>query len=157
MTTNNASEWEIYFSKQKEIDSTNSVRAELSQVGSTETHQKDKTFRKASHEVSIISAASDQQVVKQASEGAEFNTVNGEDQAILTPIGNVQYNVKISTKLLHRTRLHKATLQTLSTLAVQVKGTGRTMESIAQNTWRPVSNKWDTQRRQWTSDSRTRS
>lgn len=48
--------------------------------------------------MSTISNLSDQHVDQQASGEKEFVTQNREDSAIFTPVGDVQYDVTVSTK-----------------------------------------------------------
>lgn len=59
-----------------------------------------------------------QQVDRPAPEGEKSKTPNREDKAILTPVGDVQYGVNISIKLLYKIRLHEDTSTTVPRFAL---------------------------------------
>lgn len=94
-TTINKSQWTINPPKQKEVDTTISVRDRPRPVRSAETLQGDGTSPKVSTGVSVIRTFNDQPKDKQDPKGKEFETLKKEDNAILKPVGDVAYDVNL--------------------------------------------------------------
>lgn len=82
----------------KQVDITNGVRTGPRPVGSIETPQAQPMPCKVSSEMSSTSTHNDQQMDKQAPERQELENLKRKDKAILTAVGDTQYDVKFSKK-----------------------------------------------------------
>lgn len=84
-------------------------------------------------EVSSISSFNDQQVNKQSRKREEFETASNDEKAILTPNGDVQYDVHLPTKLTLQDEAAQRDIEGISlTFRKKVRGTGRTKDLIAR-------------------------
>lgn len=88
-----------------------------------------------SSEASSISAPSDQQVDKQTLEEEQLETLKREDKAILTPVGEVQYDVNLSTKVTVKDQTRRGDIKdSAQTCHEQVTGTNHIGNSMDEKT-----------------------